>query len=78
MADWNEVKADLARLRDEAKLQLHLGGKEAQDEWERLEVKWHDFARDAHLAESAEGLKAALHEVAEELKLAYEQIRKAV
>jgi len=78
MADWNEVKADLARLRDEARLQLHLGGKEAQDEWERLEAKWHTFAQEAHLAESAEGLKAALNEVAEELKLAYDQIRNAV
>ena len=36
------------------------------------------LAQEAHLAESAEGLKAALNEVAEELKLAYDQIRNAV
>ncbi len=33
----------LKRQRDELKLKMHLGGKEAQDQWEKLEEKWHDL-----------------------------------
>ena len=35
----NEVAA-LARLRDELRLQIHLGQLDAADEWERLEGRW--------------------------------------
>ena len=33
----------LKRQRDELRLKMHLGGKDAQDQWEKLEEKWHDL-----------------------------------
>ena len=31
---------ELAQLHDEIKLKIHLGAKEAQDEWHEIEEKW--------------------------------------
>lgn len=33
----------LKRQRDELKLQIHLAGKEAQEQWDKLENKWHEL-----------------------------------
>lgn len=33
----------LKRQRDELKLKVHLGEKEAQEQWERLEEKWREL-----------------------------------
>ena len=38
--DATSPKRELARLRDELKLQIHLGKAEAKAHWEELETKW--------------------------------------
>ena len=46
MANYDEMVAELKRLRDEAKLQIHLASADAKTEWEKLEVKWKEYQRD--------------------------------
>lgn len=43
MPDVHNLLEDLKTVRDEAKLKIHLGSKEAQDEWAVLEKRWHTF-----------------------------------
>ena len=40
---WDDVLATLKQERDELALKIHLGKKEAADEWETLEAKWHEI-----------------------------------
>lgn len=83
---------ELAQLHDEIKLKIHLGAKEAQDEWHEIEEKWkkfvsdaksseqklESFAKDAELSESGKDIISALELVGSELKTAYQRIRKAL
>ncbi|MCT2398324.1 hypothetical protein [Novosphingobium mangrovi (ex Huang et al. 2023)] len=78
MTDWDELKADVERFRDEARVQAHLASKDAQDQWAELEDKWHEFARKAELAKSGEGIRSAIEVLGDELKQAYERIKKSV
>ena len=34
---------EIAQLHDEIKLKIHLGAKEAQDEWHEIEEKWKEL-----------------------------------
>ena len=36
----NKLLEDLKAARDEAKLKIHVGSEEAQDEWAELEKRW--------------------------------------
>ena len=78
MTTFEQTKADLAKLRDEAKVQVHLGTMEARAEWEELEAKWEHFSARAHLHESAEDIKSALEKLGQELRLAYQRLAKAL
>lgn len=49
----------IKQQRDELKLKMHLGGKEAQDEWARLEARW------AELEKKVQPLTGAVKEAAE-------------
>jgi hypothetical protein len=69
---------ELKRRRDELALQIHLGSKEAQAEWDELEKKWRKFQADAGLEESGEGIGAALDQLGRELGSAYERLKKAL
>ena len=79
---WDDLMAKLARERDELALKMHLGKKEAQAEWEKLEAQWNHLKavkgppmKEA-AAEAARGVGSALDLAAEELKKGYEKIRK--
>jgi hypothetical protein len=79
---WDDVLAKLKQERDELALKIHLGKKEAADEWETLEAKWHEVtarkmppAQDA-IDETTVGVGLALELAAEELREGYEKIRK--
>jgi len=77
----DELLNDLKQLRDELKLQIHLGKAEAKDEWDKLEEKWQDLkdrSRDIGEAtdESAQDVGTAMELVVDELKKGYERIRK--
>jgi hypothetical protein len=77
MADVDKVVAELKQKRDELALQIHLGSKEAQEEWAELERKWEKFSAEARLEKSANDIGAAASALGDELKNAYERIKKA-
>lgn len=74
---------DLARMRDELRLQLHLGSAETKSEWEKLEKKWQEIDRKyapvrAAAAESGHDIREALEILFEQLKNGYQRIRKSL
>lgn len=77
MSALEGLKAELAALRDEAKVQVSLGGMEAQQEWEEAEAKWNHFVSEAGLHDSGQNIKAALDILGEELRASYERLKKA-
>ena len=78
MSHIDSLIEELKQARDELRLQIHLGSKELQDEWAKLEPKWNKFIEEADLEESAERLGAATRTLGEELKQAYERVRSAL
>ncbi|MDX1570097.1 MAG: hypothetical protein R3200_06390 [Xanthomonadales bacterium] len=61
----------LRRLRDELRVQIHLAGAEARDEWHALEKRWRELNRRIADAEGDTGIAATLHYAAEELHRGY-------
>jgi hypothetical protein len=85
MADIDEIVEELKQRRDELRVKINLASKEVKDEWEELEEKMEDFAGkakqfadDAKLKESGEGIGDALGQVGHELKAGYDRIREAL
>jgi len=85
MADLQELLEELKQKRDELRVRMHLASKDIKDEWEELEEKMEvfsgkakQFADEAKLKETGEGLGEALGKVGQELKLGYERLRKAM
>jgi hypothetical protein len=78
MSALAKIKDELAQLRDEAKVQVHLGSMEAQKEWQETEAKWNHFVSQARLHESGENIKSAAEALAEELRAAYRRLAKAL
>lgn len=79
MAEGSEGLAQkLKQTRDEIALKIHLGSKDAQDEWAELEQKLDKFARDAKLESSAEAISASAKATADEIAKAYERLKKAL
>lgn len=77
MPDIHKFIDDLKSLRDEVKLQIHLGSKEAQVEWAELEKRWNAFRSKAELERSAGELSGTVKKLGSELKDAYIRLRKA-
>jgi hypothetical protein len=63
----------LRKLRDELKLQLHLGSSDLKDRYEELEGKWHTFER--RVAAAREVAREETQEVSEATKLLLGEIR---
>lgn len=78
MANIDDILRDLRTRRDELKVRIHLGSKEVQDEWHRLEERWNEFAAKAHVEDSAKGISSALGLLKEELVRGYERVRNAL
>lgn len=78
MQKFDQIVADLKRLRDEARVKAHLGRLELKDEWRKLESRWENFEARAKLDRSAKDVGAAFDLLASELKVAYERIAKAI
>lgn len=78
MNETSSIVADLMRLRDEIRLQIHLGASEIQNEWERLELRWIEFSEQAELKQSTEDLATSVAHTAEEFRLAYERVKRAL
>ena len=78
MADLDKFTHDLKRVRDELKLKIHLGSKEAQDEWADLEKRWQTFRQKAELDRTGGEVGGTMKQLGSDLKAAYERIRKAL
>lgn len=78
MSALENLKTELARLRDEAKVQAHLGSMEARQEWQEAETKWNHFVAEARLHDSGQNIKSALEVLAEELRASYERLKRAL
>jgi hypothetical protein len=78
MADLKKMYEDAKRLRDEIVLKVHLGSRDVQDEWARLEQRWKEFEVEAQLERSAKDVQAASEILGSELKSAYSRIRQAL
>ena len=85
MSDLDDLVEDLKQKRGEVRVQINLASREIKDEWKDLEKKMDEFtgkisqfAGDAQLKETGEGLGQALGEVGKELKRGYERIRDAI
>lgn len=78
MSALDNLKAELAALRDEAKVQAHLGSMEAQQEWQEVEAKWNRFVAEARLHDSGQNIKSALEKLGEELRASYERLKKVL
>lgn len=78
MSALDNLRTDLAALRDEAKVQAHLGSMEARQQWQEAEAKWNHFVAEAGLQEAGENIGSALQILAEELRASYERLKKAL
>jgi len=78
MPDLKTIYEEAKRTRDEIALKVHLGSRELQDEWERLEQRWKEFEVKAQLERSARDVQAAAEILGSELKGAYGRIHKAL
>ena len=78
MADVHKMTEELKQNYDEIKLKVHLGSKEAQDEWTELQDRWNHFESQANLKKSKEDLGDAFEILGSELKDAFNRIRKAL
>ncbi len=78
MPDLKKMHEDVKRAHDELALKVHLGSRDLQDEWSRLEQRWKEFEAKAQLQRSAKELGAAAEILGSELKSAYARLRKAL
>ena len=85
MNELDDLIEDLKQKRDELRVKMNLASKDVRDEWEDLEEKMEEFsgkakefADEAHLKETGEGVGKALSQLGHELKLGYERVRDAM
>lgn len=78
MSDWSEKFTeeieDLRRVRDEMRVQLHLGKEEARERWEGLEKHWEHL--EGRLKVIRDGSQESLEEIGEAARLLTAEIRK--
>ena len=78
MADLGDIIADLKQKRDELRLQLHLGTKDAEDEWEELMGQWDKFLTVSQFEKSSDEIGEAARELGLRMKDAYDRMKKAL
>jgi hypothetical protein len=79
-SEYDRLREDLKRQRDEIRLKIHLAGAEVRDEWTEIEKKWEHFAARADVVargagEAAEDVASAAKLLGEEIRSAYHRIR---
>jgi uncharacterized protein involved in exopolysaccharide biosynthesis len=85
MDEFDDLIGELKQKRDEIRVQINLASREAKDEWQELETKMEEFAAktkefadDAKVKETGEGVGEALTQLGGELKKGYERLKSAV
>ena len=81
--ELNDVISKLKQERDELKLQMHLASMDAKDEYERISGKVDDLTDQYEpikgaVEESASNIFTAFGMVADELKVGFQRVRKAI
>ncbi len=76
--DLSKFIADMKQKRDEMRLQLHLGTKEAEEEWDRVVDEWDRFLEKAQFDKSRDEVGDAAMQLALRMKDAYDRLRKAL
>ena len=77
MADITDFIANLKQKRDELRLMLHLGTKEAEEEWEKLTSEWDKFLSAAQFDKGSEEVGEAAKQLGLRMKEAYDRAKKA-
>jgi hypothetical protein len=78
MVDYERLKADYQRLRDEAMLQFNLATKDARQQWDEAEERWKKFIADADPQKTQADLTAAGQQMLDAMRDAYERMKKAI
>lgn len=73
--DFKKIFQELEQRRDELRLQLHLGSKEAEEEWDELVGEWDKFMTRHELDKSAEEVGEAARELGLKVKAAYDRMK---
>ena len=78
-----EMMSELKQQRDELRLQMHLASMEAKDEYERLSDKCDELSKryeplSSAVAKTADNVFSALGLVADELKVGFHRVKKAL
>jgi uncharacterized coiled-coil DUF342 family protein len=78
-----DLISSLKQQRDELALKIHLGKKEAKDEWERVTARLDKLNKDYEplrnaVGETAGGVFDALKSVAREVQEGFQRIRKSL
>jgi hypothetical protein len=81
--DLDKLKTSLKHERDELKLKAHLLGMEAKEKWDKAEENWEHFqGKTKKLGEASKessgDVIAALKLLGEEIKQAYDHVRKSI
>ena len=81
--DLEKLAESLKQQRDELQLKMHLLNLEARDEWEKAEQNWQHFQNKAEELGKAgtaasNDVGAAVKLLGEELRRAYERVRKSL
>jgi len=79
----DDLVSTVKKERDELKLQIHLASMDAKDEYERLSGKCDQLAEEYQpltdaVGKTADNLMSALGMVADELKIGFQRVRKAI
>lgn len=79
-SELKDAVESLRQMRDELRLQMHLGEAEARDEWERLESRWKRLRAemdhlDQEVGEVSKEVGAAGMMLAEEIREGYRRLR---
>lgn len=78
MSKVEDLISELQQKRDEINLRIHLGTKDLQDDWSRVEGKWEAFAAQAQLEKTGKDVGAALEILGGEVRDAFQRIRAAL
>jgi hypothetical protein len=78
MAEISDLIAEMMQKRDELRLKLHLGSKDAKDEWEDLTAEWDKFLSAAQFDKSSEEVGEAAKQLGLQMKEAYDRFKKAL
>ena len=78
MSEFDDLMADLRRLRDEIRVRVHLASMEVREDWRALDGRWENFKARAEVSESKEGIGEAALDLGRELKKGFQRVHRAL